>query len=557
MDALKADTPKAKILVVDDEPNILLTLTAILQHEGYEIESATGGEEAIASVRRHHYDVVLTDLKMPRVDGLDVLDEVRRSSPQTVTLMMTGYAALDSAVEAVQRGAYEYLMKPVEIADLKLAVQRSLERKRLSESETLYRVQKNLAVATSEEEIAREVAEAACKVLNVDHAFLFLTEGSNPNAEVPVPPAPHDAEIIAALRSGNIFNSTETFSASAWAHAHGIADLALIPGIAQDELVCVLCVHNGADAYEFHASALRFLRSLASHAALVLRNRQLIGELQHNNAELAEANRKLKELDRLKSQFLSIATHELRTPLSVILGYNSLLAESLEDRLTAEENETLEESAVACKRLIRLVNSMLDITQIESGKMQMSFAPADARQIVLAVERLFRHEAEQRGIALHVHVPARLPRTLLDAERMQQVMINLVGNALKFTPAGGQVAMSVRQVTPHLGAEAGSLAFTVQDTGIGIAPEDQKLIFDEFAQIRGRKPGLVAVSDAQPLNSGDNRGFGLGLAITRRIVQAHHGTLSVNSKLGRGSTFSALIPVRRAQIAAEQSSLSA
>ena len=86
MDVLKADTPKAKILVVDDEPNVLLTLTAILQHEGYEIESAKGGEEAIASVRRHHYDVVLTDLKMPRVDGLDVLDEVRRSSPQTVTL---------------------------------------------------------------------------------------------------------------------------------------------------------------------------------------------------------------------------------------------------------------------------------------------------------------------------------------------------------------------------------------------------------------------------------------------------------------------------------------
>ena len=103
MDALKADTPKAKILVVDDEPNILLTLTAILQHEGYEIESATGGEEAIASVRRHRYDVVLTDLKMPRVDGLDVLDEVRRSSPQTVTLMMTGYAGIVSAVEAVQR----------------------------------------------------------------------------------------------------------------------------------------------------------------------------------------------------------------------------------------------------------------------------------------------------------------------------------------------------------------------------------------------------------------------------------------------------------------------
>jgi signal transduction histidine kinase len=278
--------------------------------------------------------------------------------------------------------------------------------------------------------------------------------------------------------------------------------------------------------------------------------------LQSNNTELAEANRKLKELDRLKSQFLSVATHELRTPLSVILGYNSLLAESLQDRLTAEETETLEESAAACKRLIRLVNSMLDITQIESGKMQMSFAPADARQIVLAVERLFRHEAEQRGITLHVQVPARLPRTLLDPERMQQVLINLVGNALKFTPAAGQVTISLRQVS-HSETEQSSLAFSVHDTGIGIAPQDQKLIFEEFAQLEPRKSVISLVSPAATPNRTEDKGFGLGLAIARRIVQAHDGTLTVNSSPGRGSTFTALIPMRRAQIAAEHSCLSA
>src|SRR5947209_17422023 len=140
----KADSSKAKILVVDDEPNVLLTLTAILQYEGYEVDGAGGGAEAIAAVHQHHYDLVLTDLKMAEIDGLAVLEEVRRSSPQTVTLMMTGYASLDSAVDAVQRGAYEYLLKPVEVPNLKLAVERSLERKRLSEVETLYRVQKNL-----------------------------------------------------------------------------------------------------------------------------------------------------------------------------------------------------------------------------------------------------------------------------------------------------------------------------------------------------------------------------------------------------------------------------
>lgn len=543
----KPDISKAKILVVDDEPNILLTLTAILQHDGYEVEGVSGGAEAIASVRQHHYDVVLTDLKMPGIDGLAVLEEVRRSAPQTVTVMMTGYASLDTAVDAVQRGAYEYLLKPVEIPNLKLAVERSLERKRLSEVETLYRVQRNLAAASGKEAIAREITEAACNVLNLGHAYLFLINAHDHAAFLL--PGNDDPEIRARLGAGNVITSGQKSAANKWARAHGIADFALIPGLAQGELVCVLCVHNGNAAYEFHASALRFLRALAGQAALVLRNLQLIAELRNNNTELAAANRKLQELDRLKSQFLSVATHELRTPLSVMLGYNSMLAESMHDRLTPEEADTLEESATACKRLIRLVNSMLDINQIESGKMQMSFAAADARQIVMSIERLFRQEAEDRGITMRVHIPARLPRVLLDAERLQQVLINLVGNAMKFTPAGGQVRISLRQL--NRAATESALEFSVHDNGIGIAAEDQKRIFDEFAQVQRRSQPASVPSRIR------DKGFGLGLAIARRIVQAHDGILAVQSRLGEGSTFSVIVPMRRAQVAAEHASLSA
>jgi signal transduction histidine kinase len=540
----KTEMSKAKILVVDDEPNILLTLTAILQYEGYEVDGVAGGAEAIAAVHQHHYDLVLTDLKMPEVDGLAVLEEVRRSSPQSVTLMMTGYASLDSAVDAVQRGAYEYLLKPVEVPNLKMAVERSLERKRLSEVETLYRVQKNLASASGEQTIAREVTDAACTVLNLGDAYLFLVNTRDELGSLP--PGNNDPRVMAALKAGRAVTSADNTAASEWARSHNIADFVLIPGLAQGQLVCVLCAHNGGVAYEFHATAVRFLRTLASQAALVLRNHQLIAELRQNNAELAAANDNLKQLDRLKSQFLSIATHELRTPLSVILGYNSMLAESLQGRLTPEESEIFEESAAACKRLIRLVNSMLDINQIESGNMQMSFAPVDARQVVLAVERLLRHEAEIRRIKLHVQLPARLPRVMLDAERLQQVLINLVGNALKFTPAGGQVSISLRQIN-RASAEA-TLEVSVQDNGIGIAAEDQKRIFDEFIQLRRPAGSLQAPKD---------KGFGLGLAIVRRIVEAHDGLLTVQSDPGRGSTFSASIPMRRAQVAAEQASLSA
>jgi signal transduction histidine kinase len=266
---------------------------------------------------------------------------------------------------------------------------------------------------------------------------------------------------------------------------------------------------------------------LASQTALAVENASLISALKRNNDELIAANDKLRELDALKSKFLSVATHELRTPLSIILGYNSMLAESLGDRLGDAEKQTLEESMAACKRLIRLVNSMLDINQIQAGKMQMNMAREDLRPIATGIVNLFQHEARQRDIRLAMEFPTRLPRLEMDSERMQQVLINLVGNALKFTSAGGSVTVSLRERR-----ETDAVEIAVSDTGIGISKEDQERIFDEFEQIRQRA------------EQRHREGSGLGLAIARRIVEAHEGNLRVTSAPGKGSTFTVTLPVR-------------
>src|SRR5262249_50533246 len=128
---------KAHILVVDDETNVLTTVQAILQQEGYEVDAAPGGAQALAAIQSRHYDLVLTDLKMPVVDGLEVLSHVRKHSPETVTIMMTGYASLDSALEAVRLGAYEYLLKPTEVPQLKMAGKGAPARKRLFQNDNL------------------------------------------------------------------------------------------------------------------------------------------------------------------------------------------------------------------------------------------------------------------------------------------------------------------------------------------------------------------------------------------------------------------------------------
>ncbi|MFB3815405.1 MAG: ATP-binding protein [Terriglobales bacterium] len=519
-------TPGPKILIVDDEPTVLLTVEAILQKEGYATVAVPTGAAAIEALRQQHFDLVLTDLKMPGVDGFGVLRHVRECSPDTVTVVMTGFGSVDSALEALQLGAYEYLLKPNSPDDLKAAVRRCLERKRLSEIDTLYRITRTFTTNIDPERIAAEVTDAVRRVLNLANARLVLFDRDQK------PQSANSLEQVIAnfagsLACGDIVTSTDgDDSVQRWLKKERLRCLALVPGVANERLVCVLAADNGGEPFEFHASALRFLRGLAAQTALALENASLIMELQRNNCELAAANAKLRELDQLKSQFLSVATHELRTPLSIILGYNAMLAESLADRLTPEENETLRESVQACKRLIRLVNSMLDVSQIESGKMRMNLASSDLRQIASSVAALFQQEARAKQVHLGLELPARMPRVAVDPERIEQVLVNLVGNALKFT-THGSIRVSLA-VTP----DGQNVEVAVTDTGVGISPADRARIFDEFAQIRGQ------------IEKRQREGSGLGLAIARRIVEAHAGRIEVESEPGHGSTFRFTLPIR-------------
>lgn len=528
-------TANARILVVDDEPPVLLTLKAILEQEGYVVDAAADGASALRMVQEHRYDLVLTDLKMPCVDGMAVLKGVRNLSPETVTVMLTGYGSLDTALEAVQQGAYEYLLKPVEIPHLKLVVQRSLERKRFSEIEVLYRLSQALpqGLLGNPQAIAAQVAEAARQVLGISDATLIWLdpagklqpeEFAGVARELLEDPSVSErlasGEIISAENAGQELRRT--------IQTGGAQSFVLIPGNGKRRMNCVLWAHNGGEAYEFHASAQRFLCALVAQASIALENAALLHELQANNAALEGANRKLAELDRLKSQFLSVATHELRTPLTLLLGYNSMLAENLDGRVSEEEREAIEESVSACKRLIRLVNSMLDLSQIQSGSMRMEFSETDVRSLIHSTVTLFQHEATSKGITLASTVPARLPRINADPERLQQALINLVGNALKFTATGGAIQIQAR----HL-SEPNAVQISVTDNGVGIAAEEQAHIFDEFG--RSRRAG----------SHRKKQGAGLGLAITRRVVEAHGGEIGVISKPHKGSTFTITLPLSR------------
>lgn len=507
--------PRAKILLVDDEPNVLFTAQEILRRENYAVDAVADGNSAVKAIETSSYDLVLTDLKMEGMDGLELLAHVRQHSPQTVTVMMTGYASVDSALEAVRNGAYEYLLKPVSVEELKQAVRRSLERKHFSEIDTLYGVATELAKVKTRDEIQAVVADAASRVLGLDYVeWLSVDNEEHVRAPEGLSKTFNDDCMRRLLRGESVTSA---------AIEPGQSSFVLVPGLASGKLVGVLLARRGA-AVELHASALRFLGGLSVQAAFAFANLAMIEELRSGNATLAEANRKLRELDVLKSQFLSVATHELRTPLSVILGYNSMIEESAESRLTEEERGLLRESLGACKRLMRLVNSMLDLSQMQSGKLRLQFSVANLRQSAESVIALFEAEAQRRGIGLELSVTETLPKVEIDAEKIEQVLVNLVSNGLKFTDRDGKVMVSLSR------GRGETVLIQVQDTGIGIAPEHHLEIFDEFARVR-RGPSI-----GRP-------GSGLGLAIVRRIVEAHGGDITVNSTPGQGSVFNVRLPI--------------
>jgi two-component system, NarL family, sensor histidine kinase BarA len=253
-------------------------------------------------------------------------------------------------------------------------------------------------------------------------------------------------------------------------------------------------------------------------------------ELQDKNRALEDSYAKLKELDRLKSNFLATMSHELRTPLTSVIGYSEMMLEGLGGPLTQEQREYLGIIMEKGENLLQLITSILDVTKIEAGRVRLVLSEVELGQLMKdAVSTVLPH-ARKKGLALVCDPPANLPKVQCDREKIRQCLINLVSNAVKFTSAGGTV---------NVGADVAGerVALFVSDTGIGIAPEHLGKVWEVFYQVDGS-------------TTREYGGAGLGLSIVKSFVEAHGGEVQVRSKAGEGSTFVMLLPFRVAVAAA-------
>lgn len=249
-------------------------------------------------------------------------------------------------------------------------------------------------------------------------------------------------------------------------------------------------------------------------------------ELGATNRELNEANAKLRELSEMKEEFLALTTHDLRSPLTVISGVISFFTSGRLGELTPEQKNMVAMMERNAQSLIELVNDLLDASKLESGTMRLEIASIDLRGLIDELRETMEPLVREKGLKMEDALPADLPLVEADRPKLRRILVNLVSNAIKFTSKGGQVA--VRAVR-----EDGAVRISVSDTGVGIAPEDVKLLFDKYEQARSRA-------------TRGEKGTGLGLYITKQLVELHGGEIKVESELGKGSTFSFTLPVARA-----------
>jgi signal transduction histidine kinase len=298
--------------------------------------------------------------------------------------------------------------------------------------------------------------------------------------------------------------------------AAGIRAILAVPMVREGQLIGCLAVTRNRPG-EFPVETIELLRTFATQSALAIQNARLFHEIE-------DKSRQLEVASQHKSEFLANMSHELRTPLNAIIGFSEVLGERLFGELNEKQEEYLKDIHASGQHLLSLINDILDLSKIEAGRMELELTDAYLAATLDNALTLVREGASRRGVALHLAVDERLEHIRADERKLRQVVLNLLSNAIKFTPEGGRI--EVRAVPG-----AGVVEVSVTDTGVGIAPEDQEAIFEEFRQ--------VGTADKKV------EGTGLGLALSRRFIELHGGRIWVESQVGVGSTFTFTIPTRQ------------
>ena len=471
----------ARILLVDDDEALLEALPEALQLRmaGIEVDTADSGLKALERIRGVDYDAIVSDVKMPGMDGLELLGAAKELRPGTPILLITGHGEHDLAVQALRGGAFDFVQKPIDrdyfVASLERAIRmRALDRQ-VADQQALLEQHARLL----------EHVDNGVVLVDADQRILYW----NPAAEA-----------ITGIAPASALGRPVSEVLPGWDSIVGGVPVSPVPGPSARDATVPLDVSGrelwlSLSGVEFDGGVVYAFRNLTEERAL----------------------------DELKSEFVATVSHELRTPLSAIYGCAQTLRRSDVELGGDTEHRLLEVIASECERLTRIVGDILLANQLDAGRMRLVQEEIEVDVLVREVVEQMRASLDGAAIELAIESPGRLEPVVCDGDKLRQILLNLVDNAVKYSPEGGRVELRVEP-------RDGGLRFEVSDQGLGIAHGEQQRIFGKFYRV---DPNLTRGVG----------GTGLGLYICRELARRMDGRVSVSSREGEGSTFVVDLPL--------------
>ena len=473
-----------RILVVDDEERIREGCQMVLSDLGYEVAIAPDGEQGLRMIEEKHFDIILLDLMMPAISGFDVLARVRDIHPDTVVIVITGYATIEHSIEAMKKGAFDFIPKPFDPQQLRAVVAKAI--KYTSALQDIADSRSRLRMVVNRLTDGVMTTDDKKRIVLVNPAFLHMIG--------------HHGESVIGHNVCECI-SDETLSQ--------MIDQALsMPMDTTSEISRELVVRDGAGERILSARCTPFRGRTGVNLGTIT--------VLHDITAL-------KKMDQMKSDFVSMVSHEIRSPMNSLLMQIKIILDGLAGTVTDKQREILERASGKILNLTDLVSELLDLARIESGLITHEKESVDIGDLLAEQVTFHRAGAQGKNIGLHLESPPNLPPILANRQGMDEVFTNLITNAIKYSPEGGGITISAA-------AEHGYLNVTVRDTGFGIPAEDLDRIFTRFYRVKDKQTREI-------------HGTGLGLAIVKSIVEAHHGSIRVQSEVGRGTAFTVILPL--------------
>ncbi len=533
---------KARILVVDDDIGFLQVAGSILRAKGYEVDTAASGDEAVSRIKEHFCNVAILDISLPDIAGTELLSTLFNINPDILAIMLTGHSSVQNAVQSLNRGAFAYLEKPLDPEHLLSVINRGLEKQRLvlenrrlveeleqrnREASILLSVSQSVAQSLDLPQILDLALREVAHSLDVDACYVCLGENSHLTLEgyygftESVAQEMKHIEVDHAALScifqqtepviiEKIADNGEPFLASL--ARGGYQSYAGIPLTMAGERLGVMGLATRSER-SFSPGEVELLAAIGREIAIAVRNAQLYEE--------ASSAKALRELDALRTEILANVSHELRTPLAAIKGFASSLLQpdvSFDEPTRQSFVQTIDSEA---DKLNGLIEELLMMSRLEARALEVKKEPHNLADILESVRgRLVNVTVRHR---LQIAVPRDLPEVAIDGARIEEVITNLVENAVKYSTEGTEITITADTNND------GQVVVSVSDEGVGIPAELHQKIFDRFYQV------------SNPVAERKS-GAGLGLCICRGIVEAHGGRMWLESEPGIGSKFSFSIP---------------